>query len=80
MKIINDFLFCTQQFTDSEETRPTCINLASINDIRVVRNAILRGEEVVEVDLNDGSTILLDENPKTFFNEFAELLEDNAGY
>lgn len=76
MKIIKDFLFCNQKFTDAKETKPTCINVMAINNIRITRNAVLGGEEVVTVDI-DGSSIILAEDPKTFFTEFADLLDED---
>lgn len=76
MKIIKDFLFCNQKFTDTKETKPTCINVMAINNIRVTSNAALGGEEVVTVDMEDGSVILA-EDPKTFFTEFADLLDED---
>lgn len=82
MKVIDNFLFCTQKFTDSEETKPLCINLAAVSNIRVVRNTAIKRKETVAVDMDDDSVLLLNENPETFFNEFAELLQNytNEGH
>lgn len=76
MKIIKNFLLCNHKFIDTEETNPVCINVMAINDIRVTRNAALGGKEVVTVDMEDGS-IILAEDPKTFFTEFADLLDED---
>lgn len=76
MKIIKDFLFCNQKFTDVKEVSPICINTMTINSIRITRSMPLGGEEVVTVDTEDGS-IILAEDPKTFFTEFADLLDED---
>lgn len=76
MKIIKNFLLCNQKFIDTEETNPICINVMAINDIRVTRNAALGREEAVTVDMEDGIVILA-EDPKTFFTEFADLLDED---
>lgn len=71
MKRIKNFLFVEQRFTDTEETKPTVINIDFIDNITCKNHKELG--EVIVIETGNAQ-IMVKDNHTLFFSEFEDLI------